>query len=61
MPLPSPAIMKDTPMKEVFAVSYAAQREEIDHLNKSSSSSISLNEVSNSALLAKREKKKAVK
>ena len=60
-PLPSPAMFKENPMKEVYAVTYAAQRLEIDNFQVDfQKKTFSLTEVGNSSLMAKREKKKAV-
>lgn len=58
-PLASPAIFKENPMKEVYAVTYAAQRQEIDSFqNDLKPKTFNLEDVSASALIAKREKKK---
>jgi len=54
-------MFKENPMKEVYAVTYAAQRLEIDNFQVDfQKKTFSLTEVGNSSLMAKREKKKAV-
>jgi len=60
-PLQSPAVFKDNQMKEVFAVSYAAQREELENLKFDGQKPFALADVATSALIAKREKKKVAK
>jgi len=48
-------------MKEVFAVTYAAQRQEIDSFQQDlGPKSFNLSEISASSLMTKREKKKGV-
>jgi len=54
-------VFKENQMKEVFAVTYAAQRQEIDSFQQDlGPKSFNLSEISASSLMTKREKKKGV-